>query len=134
MYHVATCSYDGSATQVDLFNLVKLNETVDILQKRVQSIETDIKDVCSNTQYVANEVRMNRVGGGVGGSGRDAIEEEEGNQQRQEKRKVASMSDSDNQPKAVIRRNLQKVYGLIPTSYLCTICTIFYYQVLHSLI
>ncbi|KAL9542364.1 hypothetical protein MBANPS3_008650 [Mucor bainieri] len=60
----AECSYDGSATQVDLFNLVKLNETVDILQKRVQSIETDIKDVCSNTQYVANEVRMTRAAGG----------------------------------------------------------------------
>lgn len=57
----AQCSYDGSATQVDLFNLVKLNETVDALQKRVQSIETDIKDVCSNTEYVANEVRMNRT-------------------------------------------------------------------------
>ncbi|KAI9344129.1 hypothetical protein BD770DRAFT_397758 [Pilaira anomala] len=57
----AQCSYDGSATQVDLFNLVKLNETVDILQKRVQSIETDIKQVCSNTQYVANEVRSNRT-------------------------------------------------------------------------
>ncbi|KAI7891912.1 uncharacterized protein EV154DRAFT_442464 [Mucor mucedo] len=55
----AQCSYDGSATQVDLFNLVKLNNTVDILQKRVQSIETDIKEVCSNTEYVANEVRMN---------------------------------------------------------------------------
>ncbi|KAI8645703.1 hypothetical protein BD408DRAFT_480454 [Parasitella parasitica] len=60
----AECSYDGSATQVDLFNLVKLNETVDILQKRVQSIESDIKDVCSNTQYVANEVRMTRAAGG----------------------------------------------------------------------
>lgn len=46
---------------MDLFNLVKLNETVDILQKRVQSIETDIKQVCSNTQYVANEVRSNRT-------------------------------------------------------------------------
>ncbi|KAI9485956.1 MAG: hypothetical protein EXX96DRAFT_645840 [Benjaminiella poitrasii] len=57
----AQCSYDGSATQIDLFNLVKLNETVDILQKRVESMETDIKDVCSNTQYVANEVRMNRA-------------------------------------------------------------------------
>ncbi|KAI8095027.1 uncharacterized protein B0P05DRAFT_583286 [Gilbertella persicaria] len=54
------CSYDGSATQIDLFNLVKLNETVDLLQKRVQSIESDIKDVCSNTQYVANEIRVNR--------------------------------------------------------------------------
>ncbi|KAI8876642.1 hypothetical protein K501DRAFT_231678 [Backusella circina FSU 941] len=55
------CSYDGSSTQIDLFNLVKLNETVDILQKRVQSIESDIKDVCSNTQYVANEVRAGRT-------------------------------------------------------------------------
>ncbi|CEP10462.1 hypothetical protein [Parasitella parasitica] len=62
-FSIAECSYDGSATQVDLFNLTKLNETVDILQKRVQSIESDIKDVCSNTQYVANEVRMTRVAG-----------------------------------------------------------------------
>lgn len=43
---------------------MKLNETVDILQKRVQSIETDIKDVCSNTQYIADEVRMNRASSG----------------------------------------------------------------------
>lgn len=56
----AQCSYDGSATQVDLFNLVKLNDTVEFLQKRVQSIETDIKEVCNNTEYVANEVRMKK--------------------------------------------------------------------------
>lgn len=56
----AQCSYDGSATQVDLFNLVKLNETVERLQQRVQSIETDMKDVSSNTQYVADEFRMTR--------------------------------------------------------------------------
>ncbi|KAF7721590.1 hypothetical protein EC973_004461 [Apophysomyces ossiformis] len=53
-----TCSYDGSATQVDLFNFIKLNETVDTLQQRVQSIESDIKDVRTNTRYVANEVRQ----------------------------------------------------------------------------
>jgi hypothetical protein len=77
---LAECSYDGSATQVDLFNLVKLNETVDILQKRVQSIETDIKDVCSNTQYVANEVRMTREGGGnkfIDKSNKEEEEEQE---------------------------------------------------------
>lgn len=38
-----------------------MNETVDILQKRIQSIESDIKDVCSNTQYVANEVRAGKT-------------------------------------------------------------------------
>lgn len=128
MYHVATCSYDGSATQVDLFNLVKLNETVDILQKRVQSIETDIKDVCSNTQYVANEVRMNRVGtggggGGGGGSGRDTVQEEqvEENQHQQEKsNRVTTMNNnSNNRPNAVIRRNpvnTNLINGLISTS------------------
>ncbi|KAI9493544.1 hypothetical protein BDB00DRAFT_736407, partial [Zychaea mexicana] len=56
----AQCSYDGSATQVDLFNLVKLNETVDMLQQRVHSIETDLKDVSTNTQFVADEFRMTR--------------------------------------------------------------------------
>ncbi|KAI7847904.1 hypothetical protein BDC45DRAFT_541487 [Circinella umbellata] len=56
----AKCSYDGSATQVDLFNLVKLNETVDMLQKRVRSIESDLKDVSTNTQFVADEFRMTR--------------------------------------------------------------------------
>ncbi|KAG2218243.1 hypothetical protein INT45_002762 [Circinella minor] len=56
----AKCSYDGSATQVDLFNLVKLNETVDMLQQRVRSIESDLKDVSTNTQFVADEFRMTR--------------------------------------------------------------------------
>ncbi|CAO3647209.1 unnamed protein product [Mucor hiemalis] len=105
----ADCSYDGSATQVDLFNLVKLNETVDILQQRVQSIETDIKDVCSNTQYVANEVRMNRVGG----SGRDTVEEEE---DRKEKSRVTAINKASN---SVIRRNpvsTNLMNGLMATS------------------
>ncbi|CAO3701889.1 unnamed protein product [Rhizopus microsporus] len=56
----AECSYDGSATQIDLFNLLKLNETVDSLQKRVQSIETDMKKVCDNTQYVADQLKNNK--------------------------------------------------------------------------
>lgn len=60
VYFLAECSYDGSATQVDLFNLVKLNETVDMLQQRVQSIEADMKEVSNNTQYVADEVRLTR--------------------------------------------------------------------------
>ncbi|KAI8886900.1 hypothetical protein K501DRAFT_283523 [Backusella circina FSU 941] len=51
------CCYDGSSTQVDLFNLTKLNDTVNALQQKVQSIETDMKDVSQNTQYIANEVR-----------------------------------------------------------------------------
>lgn len=42
---------------MDLFNLVKLNETVDMLQQRVQSIEADMKEVSNNTQYVADELR-----------------------------------------------------------------------------
>jgi hypothetical protein len=42
---------------VDLFNLTKLNDTVTALQQKVQSIETDMKDVSQNTQYIANEVR-----------------------------------------------------------------------------
>ncbi|KAG0760375.1 hypothetical protein G6F61_007543 [Rhizopus arrhizus] len=54
------CSYDGSATQIDLFNLLKINETVQSLQNRVQSIESDIKEVCNNTKYVANQVKMNQ--------------------------------------------------------------------------
>ncbi|KAI9323305.1 hypothetical protein BX666DRAFT_1885583 [Dichotomocladium elegans] len=57
----AQCSYDGSATQVEnLFNLVKLNETVDLLQKRIQSIESDMKDVSTHTQFVADEFRLGR--------------------------------------------------------------------------
>ncbi|ORZ11253.1 hypothetical protein BCR42DRAFT_104864 [Absidia repens] len=40
----STCSYTGSSTQVDLFNLVKINETVDLLQKRVLSLESDLKE------------------------------------------------------------------------------------------
>ncbi|KAI8977342.1 hypothetical protein BDF20DRAFT_1001349 [Mycotypha africana] len=54
------CSYDGSATQIDLFNLVKLNETVDVLQEKLRTIETNLKDVCNNTQIVADEVRAKR--------------------------------------------------------------------------
>lgn len=96
----AECSYDGSATQVDLFNLVKLNETVDILQKRVQSIETDIKDVCSNTQYVANEVRMTRAAGGNQFSKKnsdiDLNEQQQQQHQQQQQREsyIASPSNS----------------------------------------
>lgn len=48
---------------------------MDILQKRVQSIETDIKDVHTNTQYVANEVRLTRAG-------KDTFQQEDQQQQK----------------------------------------------------
>ncbi|KAI8348046.1 hypothetical protein EDC96DRAFT_578126 [Choanephora cucurbitarum] len=76
------CSYDGSATQIDLFNLVKLNETVDLLQKRVQSIESDIKDVCNNTQYVANEIRVNRESSNEKDKEKEIVEEKDSLQQK----------------------------------------------------
>ncbi|ORX47708.1 hypothetical protein DM01DRAFT_1136186 [Hesseltinella vesiculosa] len=38
----AMCCYEGSDTQVDLFNLMKMNETVQRLQQKVDSLEADI--------------------------------------------------------------------------------------------
>ncbi|KAI8068487.1 hypothetical protein BC940DRAFT_367014 [Gongronella butleri] len=38
----ASCSYEGSDTQVDLFNLMKMNETVEMLQQKVQTLEADM--------------------------------------------------------------------------------------------
>ncbi|KAG1054694.1 hypothetical protein G6F43_003304 [Rhizopus delemar] len=57
---IPECSYDGSATQIDLFNLLKLNETVEQLQKRVESIETNMKVLCNDAQYVTSHVKMNQ--------------------------------------------------------------------------
>ncbi|KAI9278892.1 hypothetical protein BDA99DRAFT_493387 [Phascolomyces articulosus] len=41
----ATCSYAGSSTQLDLFNLIQVNEAVDLLQKRVRSLESDLQQM-----------------------------------------------------------------------------------------
>ncbi|KAI8332987.1 hypothetical protein BD560DRAFT_451365 [Blakeslea trispora] len=93
------CSYDGSATQIDLFNLVKLNETVDLLQKRVQSIESDIKDVCSNTQYVADEIRVNR---------------ESSNEKSREEASISEESlQQKHNPAPVIQRNKSSINRLM---------------------
>ncbi|KAI8143588.1 fungal-specific transcription factor domain-containing protein [Fennellomyces sp. T-0311] len=42
---LATCSYAGSSTQLDLFNLIQVNEAVDLLQKRVRSLESDLQQM-----------------------------------------------------------------------------------------
>ncbi|KAI9300767.1 hypothetical protein BJ944DRAFT_18595 [Cunninghamella echinulata] len=38
-----SCSYIGSSTQVDLFSLVKMNETVDFLQQKIRSLESKME-------------------------------------------------------------------------------------------
>ncbi|CAO3623465.1 unnamed protein product [Cunninghamella blakesleeana] len=40
----ATCSYEGSSTQVDIFNIVKLNDLVNSLQERVQTLESTMSN------------------------------------------------------------------------------------------
>lgn len=118
----AECSYDGSATQVDLFNLVKLNETVDILQKRVQSIETDIKDVCSNTQYVANEVRMTRAAGGNQFSDKHSDidpneQQQQQQQQHQQKKKEYAASSSNSIARSPRMNNMNNLLATSNTQW-----------------
>ncbi|KAI7852268.1 hypothetical protein BDC45DRAFT_513878 [Circinella umbellata] len=46
----ATCSYAGSPTQLDLFNLIQVNETVNLLQKRVRSLEIKLQSIHENKE------------------------------------------------------------------------------------
>ncbi|CAO3592370.1 unnamed protein product [Absidia cylindrospora] len=52
----APCSYEGSSTQVDLFNIVKLNDIVGALQQRVQSLESTISDIHQTTQTATDQL------------------------------------------------------------------------------
>ncbi|KAI9280888.1 fungal-specific transcription factor domain-containing protein [Umbelopsis sp. AD052] len=52
------CCYGGKETQIDLFNLIRLNDTVESLQERVRSIESNLTDIRSNTQIVVDEIRI----------------------------------------------------------------------------
>jgi hypothetical protein len=52
------CCYGGKETQIDLFNLIRLNDTVETLQERVRSIESNLTDIRSNTQIVVDEIRI----------------------------------------------------------------------------
>ncbi|KAI8342582.1 hypothetical protein BC941DRAFT_413182 [Chlamydoabsidia padenii] len=51
-----SCSYEGTSTQVDLFNIVKLNDIVDTLQQRVHSLESTIGDIHHKTQSVTHHL------------------------------------------------------------------------------
>ncbi|CAO3644666.1 unnamed protein product [Cunninghamella blakesleeana] len=42
--NIIPCSYIGSSTQVDLFSLVKMNETVDFLQQKIKSLESKMEN------------------------------------------------------------------------------------------
>ncbi|CDH58012.1 hypothetical protein RO3G_11991 [Lichtheimia corymbifera JMRC:FSU:9682] len=53
----ATCSYTGAPTQVDLFNLVQLHDTMKQLQDRITSIENGVQQVQDDTQFIASEMR-----------------------------------------------------------------------------
>ncbi|SAM08852.1 hypothetical protein [Absidia glauca] len=50
------CSYAGSSTQVDLFNIVKLNDIVGTLQERVSSLESTLNDMHQTTQKVTDDL------------------------------------------------------------------------------
>ncbi|KAI8340935.1 hypothetical protein BC941DRAFT_418613 [Chlamydoabsidia padenii] len=52
----ASCSYEGSSTQVDLFNIVKLNDIVGTLQQRVQSLESTLGDIHHTTQTATDNL------------------------------------------------------------------------------
>ncbi|KAI8366011.1 uncharacterized protein BYT42DRAFT_588546 [Radiomyces spectabilis] len=54
----ATCSYNGSSTQVDLFNFVHLNNTVDMLQERIQSVEADMNDMLNRPHQITDRDRL----------------------------------------------------------------------------
>lgn len=51
-----SCSYEGSSTQVDLFNIVKLNDIVGTLQERVQSLESTLNDIHQTTRKVTDDL------------------------------------------------------------------------------
>ncbi|CAO3593276.1 unnamed protein product [Absidia cylindrospora] len=51
----ASCSYEGSSSQVDIYNIIKLNETVSTLQQRIQYLEWTISDI-QYTKSTANDV------------------------------------------------------------------------------
>ncbi|KAI8149303.1 hypothetical protein BJV82DRAFT_118670 [Fennellomyces sp. T-0311] len=53
----ASCSYTGAPTQIDLFNLVQLNETITQLQARVAAVESGMERVHDDTQFIAKEIR-----------------------------------------------------------------------------
>ncbi|KAI9260698.1 hypothetical protein BDA99DRAFT_538291 [Phascolomyces articulosus] len=57
----ATCSYTGAPTQIDLFNLVQLNETVNQLQSRITAIENGVGQVHDDTQFIAKEIKNKRL-------------------------------------------------------------------------
>ncbi|ORY96598.1 hypothetical protein BCR43DRAFT_474412 [Syncephalastrum racemosum] len=54
---LASCSYTGAPTQIDLFNLMQLNETISTMQNQLRSIEEGIGSVHEDTQYIASEIR-----------------------------------------------------------------------------
>ncbi|KAL0079232.1 hypothetical protein J3Q64DRAFT_1838894 [Phycomyces blakesleeanus] len=45
------CPYDGSSTRIDVFHLMKLRETVSVLEAQIQSIERDLGDVRSKRHH-----------------------------------------------------------------------------------
>ncbi|KAI7875137.1 hypothetical protein K492DRAFT_168423 [Lichtheimia hyalospora FSU 10163] len=53
----ATCSYTGAPTQVDLFNLVQLHDTMTQLQSRITLLENGVQQVHDDTQFIASEMR-----------------------------------------------------------------------------
>ncbi|KAI9493820.1 hypothetical protein BDB00DRAFT_821723 [Zychaea mexicana] len=57
----AACSYTGAPTQIDLFNLVQLNETVSQLQSRVAAIESGVEGIKDDTRFIAKEIRNKRL-------------------------------------------------------------------------
>ncbi|KAG2224354.1 hypothetical protein INT45_006754 [Circinella minor] len=57
----ATCSYTGAPTQIDLFSLMQLNDTVSQLQARIAVIENGIEQVHDDTQYIAKEIKNKKM-------------------------------------------------------------------------
>ncbi|KAI8380930.1 uncharacterized protein BYT42DRAFT_286381 [Radiomyces spectabilis] len=53
-----TCSYTGSSTQIDLYNLVKLNDTISLLQNRIESMDNDMRQIRKDTRWMAEALRQ----------------------------------------------------------------------------
>ncbi|KAI9023873.1 hypothetical protein CLU79DRAFT_748595 [Phycomyces nitens] len=54
------CSYTGSSTQIDLFNLAQLNDTIEGLQERMSSIERGMQQIQTQTQFIADTMRNSK--------------------------------------------------------------------------
>ncbi|ORZ17684.1 hypothetical protein BCR42DRAFT_450253 [Absidia repens] len=54
-----SCSYTGTSTQIDIFNLVQLNETITKLNSKVETVEHQLQSIQHDTQIILREINPN---------------------------------------------------------------------------